>query len=118
MTDPADEVVVLARGRLADESATLALRVALAIPLGGASVRLLLTGATCLLALADPSELGSHVEREMTSLIRDEEAPVQVERESLTQLGLAEAALRPGVEVVSRAEMEAACARARHCLVF
>jgi hypothetical protein len=54
----------------------------------------------------------------MTSLIRDEEAPVQVERESLTQLGLAEAALRQGVEVVSRTEMEAACARARHCLVI
>jgi len=110
MTVVADEVVVVARGRLADESAALALRLALAIPLGGSSVRFFLTEATCLLALAGPSQMGSEMERQMDSLIHDEEAPVAVERESL--------ALRQGVGVVSRAEIEAACAGARHCLVI
>jgi hypothetical protein len=88
MTVAADEVVVVARGRLADESAALALRVALAIPLGGSSVRLFLTEATCLLALAGPSQIGSLTERQMDSLIHDEEAPVAVERESLARFGL------------------------------
>jgi sulfur relay (sulfurtransferase) complex TusBCD TusD component (DsrE family) len=118
MTVVADEVVVVARGRLADESAALALRLALAIPLGGSSVRFFLTEATCLLALAGPSQMGSEMERQMDSLIHDEEAPVAVERESLARLGLLEVELRQGVGVVSRAEIEEACAGARHCLVI
>jgi hypothetical protein len=118
MTVAADEVVIVARGRLADESAALSLRVALAIPLGGSAVRLFLTGATCVLALADPSRMGSETDRQLDSLIHDEEAPVAVERESLARLGLSELELREGVGVVSQVEIEEACAGARHCLVI
>jgi hypothetical protein len=114
----ADEVVIVARGRLADESAALALRVALAIPLGGSSVRLFLTGPTCLLARVDPAQMGSQVGRQLDSLIQDEDAPVAAERESLVRLGLAAVQLRPGVGIVSQAEIEEACAKARHCLVI
>jgi len=54
----------------------------------------------------------------MEALINDEEAPVAVERESLTELGCLDRPLRRGVNLVSRAELEDACGRARHCLVI
>ena len=121
MNPARDEVVVLARGGLADESGLLALRVALAIPLGGARVRLLLAGPASMLGLARALELGargSQLDRELDSLLNDEEAPVGVELESLAELGLSDRELRPGVDPISRAELEDACGRARHCLVI
>ncbi len=121
MSSGSDEVVVLARGGLADEAALLALRVALAIPLGGSPVRLLLAGSACLLGLADAPSIGtrgSQVDREMDALLNDEEAPVAVERESLIELGCLDRPLRRGVSLVPRAEVEDACGRARHCLVI
>ncbi len=121
MTPVVDEVVVLARGGLADESGLLALRMALAIPLGGSRVRLLLVGAAATFGLSSPPDLGargSQLDRELDSLLRDEEAPVGVERESLAELGLSDRELRGGVDRVSRAELEDICGRARHCLVI
>jgi len=121
VTCGSDEVVVLARGGLADEAALLAIRVALAIPLGGSRVRLLLAGPASMLGLLEAPRIGargSQVDREMEALINDEEAPVAVERESLTELGCLDRPLRRGVNLVSRAELEDACGRARHCLVI
>jgi hypothetical protein len=118
---PGQDFVVLARGELDVEDAALAVRVALALPLGGLSVQLVLAEAASALALADPTQLGAWtggLTRELESLIGEEEVPVLVELESLAGLGLAERVLRPGVEVVSRAEVIAVCASAASCLVL
>jgi hypothetical protein len=114
-------VVVLARGDLALEDAAMAVRVALALPLGGVDVRLVLVDSASALGLADPPEPGpwsGGLTRELEALIGEEEVPVLVEMESLAALGLAERALRPGVEVASRAEVIAACGSSRSVLVI
>lgn len=121
MTSESDEVVVLARGGLADEASILALRVALAIPLGGSRVRLFLAGPAALLGLLDGPQMGARraqLSQELDSLLHDQGAPVAVEDESLTELGISDRPLWPGVSVVTRAELEDACGQARHCLVF
>lgn len=118
---PGQDFVVLARGDLDVEDAALAVRVALALPLGGLTVRLVLAEAASALALADPPQLGAWtggLTRELESLIGEEEVPVLVELESLAGLGLAERVLRPGVEVASRAEVIAVCGSAASCLVL
>lgn len=115
------EVVVLARGDLAGEEAALAVRIALALPLAGITVRLILADAASALGLADPPQLGpwtGGLVREMEALIGEEEVPVLVEMESLADMGLAERVLRPGVEAASRAEVVAVCAASRSCLVL
>jgi hypothetical protein len=116
-----DEIVVLARGNLAGEQAALAVRVALALPLGGLSVRLVLVDAASTLGLASAPDLGpwgGGVDRELDALLREEEAPVLVESESLEALGLAGRPLRPGVEVVPRRRLADICAAGRSCLVI
>jgi hypothetical protein len=116
-----EEVVVLARGDLALEDAALAVRVALALPLGGVTVRLILVDAASALALAEPPELGpwsGGLARELEALIVEEEVPVLVEMESLAALGLADRALRPRVEVASRAEVAAVCGSSGSFLVL
>jgi hypothetical protein len=116
-----EEVVVLARGDLALEDAALAVRVALALPLGGVTVRLILVDAASALALAEPPELGpwsGGLARELEALIVEEEVPVLVEMESLAALGLADRALRPRVEVASRAEVVAVCGSSGSFLVL
>ncbi|MGB6772470.1 MAG: hypothetical protein WBF51_10795 [Candidatus Dormiibacterota bacterium] len=114
-------IVVLARGDLSTDDAALAVRVALALPLGGLAVRLLLVDAASALGLSDPPDLGpwsSGLVRELEALVTDEEVPVLVEQESLGQLGLAGRALRPGVETVPRSQVAAICAAADSCLVL
>jgi hypothetical protein len=114
-------VVVLARGELSRDDAALALRVALALPLGGLAVRLLLVGAASALGLSDPPDLGpwsGGLARELESLVSDEEVPVLVEQESLAALGLSDRGLRLGVETVPRSEVSAICAAADSCLVL
>jgi hypothetical protein len=118
---PGQDFVVLARGDLDVEDAALAVRVALALPLGGLTVRLVLADAASTLALAAPPQLGAWtggLTRELESLIWEEEVPVLVELESLAGLGLAERDLRPGVAVASRAEVIAVCGSAASCLVL
>jgi len=115
------ELVVLARGDLAVEDAALAVRVALALPLGGVSVRLILVDSASALGLADPPELGpwsGGLGRELEALIGEEEVPVMVELESLAALGLGDRAFRPGVEVASRSEVAAVCGSSRSFLVL
>lgn len=114
-------MVVLARGDLAHEDAALAVRVALALPLGGVNVRLVLVDSASTLGLADPPLPGpwsGGLARELEALIGEEEVPVLVEMESLAALGLAERALRPGVQVASRADVIAICGSAASCLVL
>jgi hypothetical protein len=115
------ELVVLARGDLSLEDAALAIRIALALPLGGVAVRLILADSASALALADPPELGpwtGSLTREFEALIGDQDVPVLVELESLVQLGMADRELRPGVEVASRAEVVAACGSSGSFLVL
>ncbi|HVB52831.1 MAG TPA: hypothetical protein VNF24_01380 [Candidatus Acidoferrales bacterium] len=115
------EVVVLARGDLAVEEAALAIRIALALPLGGVTVRLILADSASALALADPPQLGpwsGGVARELEALIGEEEVPVLVEMESLAALGLAERPLHAGVEVATRAEVVEACGSCVSLLVL
>ena len=114
-------VVILARGKLATDAAALAVRVALALPLGGLAVRLLLVDSASALGLLDPPDLGpwsGGLGRELDALVGDEEVPVQVEQESLAALGLAGRRLRPGVETVPRSQLVAICAAADSCLVL
>ncbi|MGA7086933.1 MAG: hypothetical protein WA724_03075 [Candidatus Dormiibacterota bacterium] len=114
-------VVVLARGDLSSDDAALAVRVALALPLAGLAVRLLLVDAASALGLSALPDLGpwsSGLVREMDALLTDEEVPVLVEQESLAQLGLAGQALRPGVATVPRSQVAAICAAADSCLVL
>jgi hypothetical protein len=114
-------VLVLARGELSGDDAALAVRVALALPLGGLAVRLLLVDGASALSLSDPPYLGpwsAGLARELDTLISEEEVPVLVERESLAALGLTERRLRPGVETVSRSEVAGICAAADSCLVL
>ncbi|MGC2192008.1 MAG: hypothetical protein WA751_06715 [Candidatus Dormiibacterota bacterium] len=115
------QLVVLARGDLSLEDAALAIRIALALPLGGVTVRLILADSASALALAEPPELGpwtGSLSREFEALIRDQEVPVLVELESLVQLGMADRELRLGVEVASRAEVVAACGSSGSFLVL
>jgi hypothetical protein len=120
MIDSTNSVVVLARGSLADDSAHLAVRVALALPLGGAQVILALADTATAIAVpeVDPGGRGRQLSRELDALTSDEEVPIWVERESLQRLGLVDRTLRPGVVVVSRGELEQLCLRARSCLVI
>ena len=115
------EVVVLARGELSCEDAALAVRVALALPLGGLTVRLVLVDSASVLGLAEAPDLSpwsGGLARELEALLEEEKAPVLVEMESLTALGLADRTLRPGVDVASRAEVAAVCSAASKCLVL
>ncbi|MGH7608641.1 MAG: DsrE family protein [Candidatus Dormibacteria bacterium] len=112
--------VVLARGSLAGEAAPLAVRVALALPLAGLEVRLLLAGPASLLGLAEPPDLGpwgGALERELQALI-EEDVAIGVEQESLATLGLEGRPLRPGVAKLGRSEVEELCATAGTCLVL
>ncbi|MGC1184137.1 MAG: hypothetical protein WBA31_03165 [Candidatus Dormiibacterota bacterium] len=121
MTAERQEVVVLARGALDREDPALAVRVALALPLGGMTVRLVLVDAASALALATPLQLGAWtgaLTTELETLITDEGVPVVAELESLVALGLAERDLRPGVEVATQAEVIAICGSAATCLVL
>jgi hypothetical protein len=114
-------VVVLARGELSRDDAALAVRVALALPLSGLTVRLLLVDAASALGLADPPDLGAWsggLARELESLVSDEEVPVLVEQESLAALGFSDRRLRPGVETVPRSQVPTVCAAADSCLVL
>jgi hypothetical protein len=114
-------VVVLARGELSSDDAALAVRVALALPLGGLAVRLLLTDSASALGLLKAPELGpwsAGLAQELDALVSDEEIRVMVEQESLAAMGLAGRRLRPGVETVPRAQVEAICATADSCLVL
>lgn len=120
MIDSTEAVMVLARGSLADDSAHLAVRVALALPLGGARAILALADTAAVVAVidVDPGGRGRQLSRELDALTNDEEVPIVVERDSLDRLGLVDSALRPGVVVVSRAELEQLCLVARSCLVI
>ena len=122
MNSPAiRSVLVLARGDLSRDDAGLAVRVALALPLGGLAVSLLLTDSASMLGLLDPPDLSpwsSGLARELDALVSDEEVPVLVEQESLAELGLAERRLRPGVERVPRSQVPTICAAADTCLVL
>jgi hypothetical protein len=114
-------VVVLARGGLSGDDAALAVRVALALPLGGLTVRLLLLDGASPMSLFDPPDLGAWsagLDRELGALISEEEVPVLVEQESLAALGLAQRRLRPGVQTVPRAQVAGICAAADNCLVL
>lgn len=114
-------VLVLARGDLSRDDAALAVRVALALPLGGLAVSLLLVDSACALSLFDPPDLGAWsggLARELDALVSDEAVPVLVEQESLVALGLAERRLRPGVETVRRSQVPTICAAADSCLVL
>ncbi|MGA8206922.1 MAG: hypothetical protein WB801_08570 [Candidatus Dormiibacterota bacterium] len=113
-------VLLLARGDLSRDDAALAVRVALALPLGGLSVSLLLVDSAAALGLSNPPDLGpwsGGLGRELEALVGDGEVPVLVEQESLVALGLAEPPLRPGVETVPRSQVPAICAEADICLV-
>gem|GEM_PF-2570589 len=113
--------MVLARGKLSTDEAALAVRVALALPLGGLQVRLLLVGGASALSLFEPPDLGpwsGGLARELEALISEEEVPVLVEQESLAALGLAERRLRAGIETVPRSEVAEICAAADSCLVL
>lgn len=113
--------MVLARGELSSEAPALAVRIALALPLAGVTVRLVLVDAASVLALADAPDLApwsGALVPELEALVDKEGAPVLVELESLAALGLAERALRPGVEVVPRSEVAEVCAGAFSCLVL
>ncbi|MGH7611591.1 MAG: DsrE family protein [Candidatus Dormibacteria bacterium] len=112
--------VVLVRSALSGEGAALGVRVALALPLGGVDVALVLAGAAAALALATPPELGSWagaLGRELEAL-GDAGVEVGVERESLDALGLGEASLRPGFRELAGQEVEQMVASARSCLVL
>ncbi len=114
-------VVVLARGGLATEASALAVRLALALPLGGLTVRLILADSASPLALADaphPGPWSGALARELEALIGEEQVPVLVEMESLVVRGLEDRPLRPGVEVASNAEVVAACGSAGSVLVL
>lgn len=114
-------MVVLARGGLDREDAALAVRIALALPLEGAAVQLVLVDSASLLALADPPDLapwGGGLLRELEALLDDDETTVLVETESLALTGLDDQPLRPGVEVATRAEVTSICGLARACLVI
>lgn len=114
-------VVVLARGELSSDDATLAVRVALALPLGGVTVRLLLVDAASALGLLDPPDLSpwsGGLTRELEALVSDEEVPVLVEQESLAALGFSDRQVRLGVETVPRSQVAAICAAADSCLVL
>lgn len=113
--------MVVARGDLSRDDAALAVRVALALPLGGLAVRLLLVDSASALGLLDPPDLSpwsAGVERELDALGADEEVQVLVEQESLAALGLADRPLRPGLQVVPRSEVAEVCAAASGCLVL
>ncbi len=114
-------MVVLARGELAGDSPGLGVRMALALPLGGVEVTLVLAGAAAALGLERAPQLegwASGVERELEALVREEEAPLLVERESLTLLGLAERPLRRGAVSVDRDQLAELVGRAEACLVL
>lgn len=114
-------IVVLARGELSNDDAALAVRVALALPLSGLAVRLLLVDSASVLGLFDSPELGPWspgLARELDALLTDEEVPVLVEQESLAELGLAGRPLRPGVDTAPRSKVAAICAAADSCLVL
>ncbi|MGH7704920.1 MAG: hypothetical protein ACRENY_03550 [Candidatus Dormibacteria bacterium] len=115
------EVVVLARGELAQEGPALAVRVALALPLAGLRSRLLLTdsaSALALEALPDLSPWSGALERELEALLGEDEGSVMVELESLVALGLDDRQLRGGIELATRTDLDAICAAADHCLVL
>jgi hypothetical protein len=117
----ADDIVVLARGRLSGEGAALAVRVALALPLGGLSVQLILVDSASALgleALPELSPWSGDLKRELEALVAEEEAAVLVERESLEELGLAGHPLRAGVALVGRDQVAAVCAAAGGCIVL
>jgi thiamine monophosphate synthase len=113
-------VMVLARGALADDRAALALRVALALPLGCPSVVLALVGPAAALAVpgAAPGGRATQVARELAALVDDEEVPVLVEQESLVAMGLQDSGLHPGVSQIARREIHRACLEARSCIVI
>ena len=99
----------------------MAVRVALALPLGGLTVQLVLVDSASVLGLAEVPDLSpwsGGLARELEALLEEEEAPVLVEMESLEALGLADRTLRPGVDVASRAEVAAVCSAASKCLVL
>ncbi|HUY56705.1 MAG TPA: hypothetical protein VMV12_02625 [Candidatus Micrarchaeaceae archaeon] len=115
------DVLVISRGELSTEAPALAVRVALALPLGGLNTRLVLVDATVTLGLADAADLSpwsGRMTRELDALIKEQETPVLVELESLRTLGLEERTLRRGVDVATRAEVTALCAAADLCLVL
>ncbi|HVD04048.1 MAG TPA: hypothetical protein VNF75_07980 [Candidatus Dormibacteraeota bacterium] len=120
MAGPIEEVVVLARGSLSDDSGVLAVRVGLAIPLGGARVVLLLVDTAAALGVegVTPGGRGGQLSREIAALIEDEESPVMVEEESLWTLGLSDRTLRPGVKRIDRSVVEEWCRKARCCIVL
>lgn len=120
MIDSTGAVVVLARGSLAGDTAHLAVRVALALPLGGSRVVLALVDAAAALALpeADPGGHGSQLARELESLTEDEEVPILVERDSLVRLGFGDRGLRRGAVAVDGEELRRVCLMARSCLVL
>ncbi len=120
MANPTEEVVILARGSLSDDRAMMAVRVGLAIPLGGHGVVLLLVDTAAALGVegVDPAGRGVQLSREISALIEDEEAPVRVEAESLETLGLGHLPLRRGVEAVPRSAVEEWCRSARCCIVL
>jgi hypothetical protein len=114
-------VLVLARGDLSRDDAALGVRVALALPLGGLAVTLLLVDSASALGLLDPPDLGpwsAGLALELEALVSNEEVPILVEQESLAELGLAERPLRPGVERVPRSQVPTICAAADSCLVL
>ncbi len=112
---------MLARGRLSGEGPALAVRIALAIPLGECSVRLVLADDASALACASTSERfpwSGSWRAEVEALVGEEEMPVEVERESLEELGLAQAQLIQGVRPITRAELTERLSSARHTLVI
>jgi hypothetical protein len=114
-------LLVVARGDLSRDDAALAVRVALALPLGGLAVSLLLVDSASALGLFDLPDLSPWsvgLARELDALISDEEVPVLVEQESLVALGLTERRLRLGVETVPRSQVPTICAAADSCLVL
>ena len=113
--------MILARGGLAGEEAALAVRIAIALPLGGTSTRLVLVGSASALGLADPPDLSpwsGALSRELEALTGEADVPVLVETESLIALGLEDRHLRDGVDVISRREVMATLGRAANCLVL
>lgn len=110
----------MARGGLKGESAALATRVALALPLAGVDPILVLTGTAVVLALTRPASLGRRAPQlaaEFDALIGEERVPVAVEREALEVLGFAASDLRPEVELWSSQQVADSLAGGR-CLVF
>jgi hypothetical protein len=117
----ADDIVVLARSRLSGERAALAVRVALALPLGGISTRLILVDSASALgleAVPDLSLWSGGLDRELEALVTEEGAAVLVEQESLEELGLAGRPLRAGAALVGRDQVAAFCGAAGSCLVL